>query len=88
LLGWRRESPWCGHVRRRRTHHPIATDFALAKRFRGTEQRFVKLWIESYNGVSHANLDAPNTRLTPVDFGKVGTRSGGRIMQASLRLVF
>ncbi len=64
------------------------TNLALLKRVKLGERFNMQLRGEAYNFLNHNNLGNPNVTMSSSDFGKILTRSGNRIIQVGVRVVF
>ena len=52
------------------------------------ERRYVQLRGEFYNTMNHPNFKNPNTTLGNVNYGRITSDNGARVMELALRIFF
>jgi hypothetical protein len=63
-------------------------DLALFKNFKMTERARTQLRLEAYNFPNHPLLSNPNVNPTSGAFGYVNSKSGARMLQLGLKVIF
>ncbi len=63
-------------------------DTALMRNFAFGERRYVQLRGEFYNTMNHPNFKNPNTTLGNVNYGRITSDNGARVMELVLRIFF
>jgi hypothetical protein len=63
-------------------------DTSLMRNFAVRERLNVQLRGEFYNTFNHANFKNPNTTLGNVNYGKITSDNGPRVMEVALRIFF
>jgi hypothetical protein len=63
-------------------------DIALMRNFPFRERLNIQLRGEFYNAFNHPNFKNPNTTLGNVNYGKITSDNGARVMEVALRIFF
>jgi hypothetical protein len=63
-------------------------DTSLMRNFKVRERMTLQLRGEFYNTMNHANFKNPNTTLGNVNYGKITSDNGPRVMEAAVRIFF
>jgi len=63
-------------------------DSSMSKFIRLTETHSLQFRWDAFNLINRPNLGSPNTTFTSPSFGRIGSASGGRVMQVSLKYMF
>jgi hypothetical protein len=63
-------------------------DANLGKTFRITESKSLQLRVDAQNVLNHPQPGNPSLSIEAANFGSIASKTGGRVMQAQLRLSF